>query len=285
MKNIFSSTTLKKLVAACSLGLLVTFSAQAQIQFQLEWLPELQKYQVTLHSNNTYTAPMNTTSTAQITIKVPTGQFEVTTLTSLQKDVEWEANGVFVAPPEAPEFDYISFGLTTLGTRQLDYKAGVTLPLFTFENALECGGSIELMDNQNDAFLPPNSRKANVANQITILGAKKNAYVGNTELNKVECVQAVTDAQDIAAELHTATVFPSPTQDKLSIEVLWTKQKEEVTVNVYDTNGQLVMQKMTFLQAGKNVQPLDVALLKAGTYWVSISGTDWQYALPSFVKI
>lgn len=126
-------------------------------------------FTVSLLSNQTISAPFNTTATAQITLKVPTGSFQVANLQNLIEGVEFNENGRSNAPSEAPTFDYIVFGLTSIGTRNITYTKDTKIPLFSFENSGECTGSlIYLMENYSDSFYPPNSQKANVSQQITV---------------------------------------------------------------------------------------------------------------------
>lgn len=260
-------------------------AAQAQVQFELEWSAEKSKYQVSMISDATYEAPYNITSTAQVTIKAPTGEFDVYNLTSLQNDVEWEANAHFVAPAEAPKSDYISFGLKNLGTKGLTYEAGVKVPLFTFENAEGCTGAISLVDNHADAFLPPNTRKANIANQLTVLGAEGNAYVGNVSNNPVDCAIQTTTTSEIEAAVAGLKLYPTPTKDILTVELNWTLGSEDINYNIYDIRGQLVLKQTASLTKGLNKQQLSLSDLKSGTYTVELQGKDWAKTLQNFVKL
>lgn len=126
-------------------------------------------FTVYLLSNQTIAAPFNTTATAQVTLKVPTGNFKVANLENLIEGVEFNENGRSNAPSEAPKYDYIVFGLASIGTRNMTYTEGEKIPLFSFENSGECsGGAVSLMNNFSDSFYPPNSQKANVSQQITV---------------------------------------------------------------------------------------------------------------------
>lgn len=126
-------------------------------------------FTVSLLPNQTIKTPFNTTATAQVTLKVPTGSFQVANLQNLIEGVEFNENGRSNAPSEAPKFDYIVFGLTSIGTRNITYTKDTKIPLFSFENSGECTGDLlYLMENFNDPFYPPNSQKANVSQQITV---------------------------------------------------------------------------------------------------------------------
>ena len=88
----------------------------------------------------TWTAPNNTTSTQQVTIKVPTGGFAVSNLTNLTAGATYAQTSRYDHPTEAPAFDYISLTLQNLGTTALTYQQGIEVPLFSFQNNGTCGG-------------------------------------------------------------------------------------------------------------------------------------------------
>ena len=145
-------------------------TVQCLIELELEQL-ENGDYQVSLISDTTWTFPSNVTSTAQITLKAPTGSFTTGTLTNLVNGVVFLETGRVNHPMEAPDFDYISFGLGTQGTSNITYQKGLKVPLFSISNAANCtGGSVTLMDNFTDPFAPPNIIDANVGQQITVSG-------------------------------------------------------------------------------------------------------------------
>ena len=115
--------------------------------------------------------PQNITSTAQITLRAPTGGFTVDNLQSRIPSLSWSQNSRQNAPAEAPQYDYISFGLNNFGTQDIPFVAGQKVALFTFENNGACTGNlVELIDNDTDPFLPPNSQNANVGQQLTVSG-------------------------------------------------------------------------------------------------------------------
>lgn len=139
------------------------------IFYELEHLGNGQ-YQVNLHSDTTWSFPNNITSSLQVTIKVPTGGFSVSNLTSQVTNVTFGLGSVYVAPAENPGFDYISFTLTSNGTQGIPYIKNTTIPLFTFTNSGICtGDSLYLMTN-DDPFYPPNAANANVGQQLTVSG-------------------------------------------------------------------------------------------------------------------
>jgi len=127
------------------------------------------QFTVSLLSNQTINPPYHTTATAQVTLKVPTGNFQVTNLENLVEGVEFSQNGRSNAPNEDSAYDYIVFGLASFGTRNIRYQKDGIIPLFSFENGGDCTGRpIVLMENFTDPFYPPNSERANVSQQITV---------------------------------------------------------------------------------------------------------------------
>ncbi len=140
------------------------------ITYKLEKLPN-DKFQMSMITDTTWNFPNNIVSSAQWTVKVPTGGFKVAKLTSLVPGVTFSEASSYIAPTEEPGSDYISFILGSPGTTNISFIKGQTVPLFTFENSGTCqGGQVVLMDNKNDPFFPPNSQNANVGQQITVSG-------------------------------------------------------------------------------------------------------------------
>ncbi len=135
---------------------------------------------VSITPNQTIISPKNITNTGQITLKAPTGSFNISDVQSLTGI--WRLNTVIQQPIEAPAFDYLVFNLVT-HIPNPRYQAGIELPLFSFKNNNGCIGHITLIENFNDAFWPPNSLDANVGNQLTILQyGIDNAYEKNNPL-------------------------------------------------------------------------------------------------------
>ncbi|MFK7936279.1 MAG: gliding motility-associated C-terminal domain-containing protein [Saprospiraceae bacterium] len=160
------------------------------------------RYQIALTPNFTYGIPLNTTSTMNITVRVPTGGFQVADLTSLITGVSFAVGGRYNAPAEAPNFDYIIFRLTSTATRDIFYSAGIKTPLFTFNNGGGCvGNEVELTPNDSDPFYPPNSESAASEQAITILGA------GDAIAACVENLGAsICEATGLVTETHTQTI-------------------------------------------------------------------------------
>jgi hypothetical protein len=267
------------------LSLFVISSLEAQVKFKLSALEDGFTYQVSLIPEASFDPPFNLTSSAQVTIKVPTDGFELSHINSLQAGVIWEMNSLTKAPKEAPEFDYVSFDLKSAGTKLLTYKKGVELPLFQFTNYLECSGTISLMDNANDAFSPPNSRTVNVGNQITILGAKGEAYTANAAENSVACQSNLTNIEEIDGEKLQLKLFPNPAIQYIAIHFNWDKKQEKAQLNLRDLSGKVIQKLDIELLNGKNEQQVDVKNLAQGAYFIELNGHAWKLTSDQFMKI
>lgn len=266
-------------------AMLVSQQAEAQVQYQIEWMPEQEKYQVSLVSDKTYEGVDNITATAQVTIKVPTGKFEIQNLQSLQPGVDWEANSFYNAPEEAPHADYISFGLKSMGTKVIPYQKGVKTPLFSFENIEGCVGAIQLVSSQEDPFMPPNSRKANIGNQITVYGARGNAYAGNVDGGKADCKSSLTSTVRDWTAVASSRIYPSPATDNINLDLDWNENNTAVTFSIFDINGKKIKQKTHTLTRGANQLQFDIQALHPGTYSIEVRSKTRTATLQQFLKL
>ena len=178
-------------------------------------------YTISILSDTTLAFPGNITSTAQIVIKVPTGGFTIDNLTNLISGVVFSDNSRSDAPIEAPEFDYISFGLDTRGTREITYEKGQKVPLFSFTNSGTCtDGAVTLMNNTTDPFLN-NSSNANVNQQITVSGLGSDAEVCVSTINISDCGVELTPMDTMVTNpMDTMTTNPIDTMDNEEIDEL-----------------------------------------------------------------
>lgn len=270
-----------------SLFLFITVCvASAQVQFKMSLLEDGETYQVSLIPEKTWAHPYNITSTAQVTIKVPTNTFEVKDLTSLQLGVDWQDNSRSDAPDEAPGMDYISFGLATLGTIDLNYEAGVEMPLFTFKNALPCQGEVGLMKNSEDPFMAPNSRRANVGNSITIFGARGEAYTGNvSDLSVIPCQSGISTSNEVVEVLmEEPTVYPNPAVNEVFVDMNWIKGTTEGDLVIMDATGKEVRRQAVTLQKGFNKIQMGVANVPFGIYSIEVQFDGQTLPIDRFVK-
>lgn len=166
-------------IATLLLFFLPIFS-QAQVQFGVRVLPDMSTYEVVMKSVQTWNFPQNLTGTVQITLRVPSAtgvdSFTVDNLNTQVSGVSWTVNGRENAPTESADFDYISFGLSSLGV-SLPYVANTETVLFQFENGGTCRGAVSIIDNASDPFM--NNGRISVGNQITAFGGGYNdAFAG-----------------------------------------------------------------------------------------------------------
>lgn len=146
------------------------------------------RYEVGLTSNVSYSFPNNITSTAQFTVRAPSGVFEPGDFVNALPGVIFEQNSTTLSPPEAPEYDYFSFGLITPGTQGIPYQAGERTALFSFVNAADCDDlPLALTDNATDPFFPPNSLNINSGQQITVSGWGSEAPLCLAANSSVNC--------------------------------------------------------------------------------------------------
>jgi hypothetical protein len=270
--------------------LFLSIAANAQVKFKLAYDIETERYTVSVIPQATYTSPNNITGTGQVTIKVPTNNFDPVDINDLLVGMHWEANSRNNSPDEAPDFDYISFGLILQGIAFPDYNEGEELPLFSFKNAYGCNGSssvpsaIYLVDNNTDPFMPPNSQNANVGNALTIMGAGGVDYAGIEGSPACNCdPDAVLSAKEEIG-LGGFGIFPNPATEFVNVKVDWDGEPSDASILILDATGKQVNAVQTSLSNGKNNQKIQVAELPAGSYWVYLAGNNWKVGLDKFTK-
>ncbi|MBK9012952.1 MAG: T9SS type A sorting domain-containing protein [Saprospiraceae bacterium] len=276
---------MNKVNTLCAAVLLFLSSTSiAQVQFKLAFDQETERYTVSIIPVATYTNPQNITGTGQVTIKVPTNNFDPVDIEDHLTGMHWEANARNNSPSESPDFDYISFGLLIQGIAFPDYVAGVEMPLFSFQNAYGCNGAITLVDNFADEFMPPNSQNANIGNALTILGAGGEAYGGIYGSPVCNCdPNAVLSAKEEVG-LTSYSIFPNPASDFVNVKVDWAGEAGDATIQIVDATGKQVMASQMNLATGKNTQKLQVSDLVPGSYLVYLAGSDWKIGLDRFSK-
>jgi len=147
---------------------------------------------------------------AQVTLRVPTGGFQIGTITS--QAGTWSASTPYIAPAENPAYDYFFFTLdapTTAITIQEDLEVN----LFTFENAGTCVGSLELYDNDTDPIQFPNSLNVIFTNTMTVVGfGGSNAYLGNYNAISADCGVSYVCEDGVNTIDITDIILSNPTQ-------------------------------------------------------------------------
>ncbi len=103
------------------------------------------KYEVTMTTDTSMGAPWNMVNGLQVTMRMPTGGFAVSNVTSQFPGAGFISQPPVVAPPENPGFDYITVSLDPTPAT-IPFVEGGTVHLFTFDNTGACvGDSIRLM--------------------------------------------------------------------------------------------------------------------------------------------
>jgi hypothetical protein len=282
---------MNKVNTLCAAVLLfLSASASAQVKFKLAYDFNTEYYTASVIPDETYQYPNNITAVGQVTIKVPTNAFDPVDIVSHLVGMNWEANARNNSPSEAPNFDYISFGLVLQGLATPDYVAGEELPLFSFKNAYGCntqGGEsmmIYLVDNETDPFMPPNSQGSNIGNAMTILGAEGIEYGGIVGSQAISCdPNAVLSAHEEIG-LSEFSIFPNPATHFVNINIKWDGEADEANILVMDALGKQVAASAINLSNGSNTQKMIVDNLPAGAYWVYLAGKDWKVGLDRFSK-
>lgn len=169
------------LVLALVLNALI---AKAQVvNFKLLYNGAQARYEVYMNSSTAYSGPQARISSAQVTLVVPHGSgptyFTPNTITGGNGNggspaaMSW-SNSRYDAPSENPTKDYLFFGYNASANPSVlfDIPANTDILLFSFPTTNACAsGTVALIDNTNDPFLPPNSQSLNTPNSMTIFGA------------------------------------------------------------------------------------------------------------------
>jgi len=168
------------LITLCIL-LLATF-LNGQIKGRLSLSEDQKTYEFYITPDFDQAPPLSTTNSGQISFVAPVGGLEIINFQSITG--KWNGIDISVidSPIENPGFSYVSIPLGS-PMQDITYQAGVEILLFTFENGVACLGSLDVVDNASDPFLPPNSVSVNIGNLFTILGLgprrRRNSRDGN----------------------------------------------------------------------------------------------------------
>jgi hypothetical protein len=247
-----------------------SLAAKAQVQFKIERMGETNNFMVSAVSSETFDTPKNLVSTAQVTLTVPTGDFEMDKIVNLYPDAKWRVNGRSNAPKENAKQDYLYFGLENLGTAALRFTKGKETPLFLIQ-AKTCNTSLTLMDNKKDPFLFPNSERVNVGNQMTILGAGGDAFRGViTGKQEATCIKS----KGANLDQTTLRIAPNVTNGGIiKAEFFLTeKDKLEGEMVFFDAAGRSILIQKIQAKKGYNTIDADVSAFPNGSYFVMLSG-------------
>jgi hypothetical protein len=273
----------KHYLLATAVAIAATLTLQAQVKFKIDFDKGNDRYVVSLIPMQTFKMPKNLTGTAQVTIKAPCGKFAPTDIVGLFPGLEWEYNSRSDAPKEAVEFDYVSFALKNPGLIHLPYVKDQELPVLAFRNKNGCNCPLQLVNNQKDPFMPPNSARANIGNTIAIYGYGIDAYGGVVGEGMVDC--RTTFTHESPGKINRFDLYPIPTERELFLECEWGSERETVRAEIVDVLGKVhSFQKVEFIP-GHNLITFDVSKLAAGPYFLKLKGKDWEETLDKFQKI
>ena len=260
----------------------------SQIQYKISLLNGVDLYQVSLISSQDFNYPNNIIGSAQVSIKTPSASFSLGAVNSLMSDIEWANNVTIVSPEEAEDYQYLSFVIENTGVDFL-LKKGIELPLFTFKNKLgSCAGAVALIDNDTEVFLPPNSRNANIGNQITPFGclnlSNKNAYIGNIAGGVADCFLSTSLAELENQPTLYLALSPNPTENWLNITINTNVLNEDIELQLWHTDGQLIQTKRLEQSLDNSMQlDFDVNALPTGTYFIRLIQGN-HHITKNFVK-
>ena len=279
--------TNKILTIAITLFLLAGYiNSSAQVYFKLNLTPDDKTYIVSMISEVSLEDPMNMVSTSQISIKVPAGSnFVIGNLSTDLENVIWQESYVADSPKEAPEYEYISFGLTTLATRSIPFRMGEEVELFRFENLGVCPGDVSLIDNENDKFLFPNSKSVSISNGITVLGLGTQAYYGNYENGLVSCLLSDSKEAEVFGLESGMTLSPNPTADNLKVSYINAEFFENQKLMIYNLDGRLIHNENISGDTGNYQLEVDVRGWNSGSYIVYIENDRGTTKGNRFVKV
>jgi hypothetical protein len=247
----------------------------AQVKYQLSLLPDKKTYMVSMVPLKTWNYPQNLTSTAQVTIKVPSDKPFTAAVTNMNPEVKWLDNSYVEHPNSDPSHTYISFGLESKGTSRLKYVENEEIPLFTFRNieSNECVGKVSLLDNVKDALKGKEAETYNISNQISVLATQGDVYVGNF-LSEADC-SVVTSNKDLFGDVHIKA-YPVPADNQLTIS--WEKvplSSDKALLIIENALGQEVYRQDVLNDNTTHQEVLNVSTYGAGYYhFYLLSGTQ-----------
>ena len=266
-------------ILAC---MFLTNTLLGQIWFKLDLLEDGETYRVSLISDVDWSLPNNITSTGQISIKAPTLELEIIDFESLNPNLNWEYNSRYNSPDESSDFDYFSFGLES-SSRNFEYEAGEEVPIITFKNANGCADFVSLLDNDIDPYIYSRSKTVNIGNQLTVVGARGNAFIGVRGEKMVHCKKRVFQKETF---LENSKLFPNPAHDHLTLELNWKESSQANNIFIRDNAGKTVLVEKQQMSKGFNSFSFDISNLPGGIYHVEmVSEAGESIPMDRFVKI
>ena len=277
--SIYLTTALFFLVSVCT--------STAQIYFKLSMTEDEKTYIVSMVPEISLSTPMNMVSTSQVTIKLPAGNnFVINNVRTDLENVQWRESYVAEGPEEAPDFEYISFGLTSLAAKTIPFEFGAEVELFRFDNMGDCPGIVSIIDNFTDPFLYPNSKSVSISNGMTVLGLGTHAYQGNVEGGTVGCISGgpLKEAGFTALQ-ESIEVSPNPTIDALKLSYGNVENFNSQKLLIYNIDGKLLQNEVINGNEGNHSMNINVRNWKSGSYLLYIENDKGTTRGTRFVKI
>lgn len=276
-------------------------SLPAQVKLLLDYNARTDEYTVSMMPERTWSYPKNKTATGQITLKATTGQFEVKEIVSHVANTKWGTAGRVNHPIESPKYDYIFFRLRTPGLTEMPYKAFKPTKLFTFTLESNCAREVMLVNNEEDPFLPPNSRNVNIGNSLGALGANGEAYIGNISDLPIFCPYAAAPAlaeesatsdskiveptSENTSLLTNKLLYPNPTVKEVQVTLKWNGTAGKRDVLAYNSAGELVKYFQRDIQKGDNNFTLDIGNFDNGIYNFLLVDDQQNLTLGKVIKV
>lgn len=252
------------------LAICLLFSLQAQVRLNLSLLPDQQTYLVSMVPDVSWPTPQNMVGGAQICLQMPAGKpFLAGQIKSLIPGTTWTDNAYLEKATATADYQYVCFSLSEMGTKAIPFSEGVETPLFSFKN-LEpgCVGVLELVENNNPVTQSVVAKdRVNITQNMTVLGARGNAYTGLMN-SRVDCTLiSTTDERPIVSRLR---VFPVPATDVLQVAWENSESSKISKLQVADMLGRQMALENTSELAGEQQLRLDVAGYPTGLYLASL---------------
>jgi Secretion system C-terminal sorting domain len=255
-------------------------SALAQVKLSLSMMADEQTYLVSLVSEETWKAPHNAVGSIQVVLKYAAKKsFLAGKITSLVPGVSWTDNAYVESPSSDPAHNFVCFVLNENGTKQIPFRKGEEIPLFTFTNLTkDCVGKLELLDNQ-DALVQHivNQDHLNVTQNITVLGARGNAYAG--VLNRqVDCTKKAISVKNPSSLINHLRAFPVPTSDQLQVNWENASANGAQTLIIANVLGEIIniRKDLTPEIKGQQSLSLDVSTYPSGLYTGTLVNTKGE---------
>lgn len=253
------------------LAIFLSSTVNAQVKLKLSLLADQKTYVVSMVPEDSWEWPMNMVGSSQIVLQMEAGRhFQAGQITSLLPGVSWIDNAYIDSPASAPDYNFVCFALKELGTKKIPFTAGVETPLFSFVNLEpDCVGKVSLVENDNPLVkrIIRNDR-VNITQNMTVLGAKGNAYSGNVQ-GIVNC-RTVTPARKDKPVFYGLHVFPVPATDVLQISWKNDVGQEVNKILIHDLSGQQMRLEKIIPEAGERRVSLDVTAFPTGLYTANL---------------